>query len=71
MVSGRLVTAGRSCLRACRPLATTQPFPGAIGAGVVGFTQDPNVPPPGLGDGIQALQAGQVPDEVVQNPCND
>jgi hypothetical protein len=52
-------------------LATTQPFPGAFGAGVVGFAQDPNLPPPGLGDGIQALQAGVVPDEAVPNTCND
>jgi hypothetical protein len=37
----------------------------------VGFAQDPNLPPPGLGDGIQALQAGVVPDEVVPNTCND
>jgi hypothetical protein len=51
-------------------LATTQPCPGAFGAGVVGVAQDPNLPPPGLGDGIQAPQAGQVPDEVVPNTCN-
>jgi hypothetical protein len=38
---------------------------------VVGFAQDPNLPPPGLGDGIQALQAGQVPDDLVPNTCND
>ena len=52
-------------------LATTQPFPGAFGAAVAGFAQDPNLPPPGLGDGIQALQAGLVPDDVVPNTCND
>ncbi len=52
-------------------LATTQPSPGAFGAGVVGFAQDPNLPPPGLGEGVQALQAGLVPDEVVPNTCND
>ena len=57
-------------MRAWRPLATTQPFPGAFGAGVVGVAQDPNLRPPGLGDGIQAPQAGQVPDEVVPNTCN-
>lgn len=43
---------------------------GAFGAGVVGFAQDPDSPP-GLGDGIQAFQAGLVPDEVVPNTCND
>jgi hypothetical protein len=51
-------------------LASDQPAPGAFGAGVVGFAQDP-APPPGLGAGIQALQAGAVPDEVVPNTCND
>ncbi len=51
-------------------LARNQPFPGAFGAGVVGFAQDPNNRP-GLGDGIQALHAGLVPDDVVPNTCND
>jgi hypothetical protein len=32
---------------------------------------DPSLPPPGLGEGIQALQAGVVPDDVVPNTCND
>ena len=55
-------------------LATNQPFPGAFGAGVVGFAQAPPdefLPRPGLGDGVQALQAGVVPDEVVLNTCNN
>jgi hypothetical protein len=55
-------------------LATDQPFPGAFGAGVVGFAQAPPdefLPLPGLGDGVQALQAGVVPDEVVLNTCNN
>jgi hypothetical protein len=52
-------------------LASDQPAPGAFGGGVAGFAQDPNLPPAGLGDGIQALQAGLVPDEVVLNTCND
>jgi hypothetical protein len=42
---------------------------GAFGAGVVGFAQDPTTRP-GLGDGIQAVQAGAVPDDVVPNTCN-
>ncbi len=50
-------------------LATNQPVPGAFGGGVVGFAQDPNSRP-GLGDGVQALQAGVVPDNVVPNTCN-
>jgi hypothetical protein len=54
-------------------LATNQPFPGAFGAGTVGFAQAPTneiVPLPGLGDGVQLLQAGMVPDDVVLNTCN-
>jgi hypothetical protein len=47
-------------------LATAGP---GLGQGVRGFAQDPTNPP-GLGDGIQSLQAGQVPDEVVANTCN-
>jgi hypothetical protein len=74
--SSGVASAGEPVNQACvgeslSALATTQPFPGAFGAGVVGFAQDPNLPPPGLGDGIQALQAGLVPDEVVPNTCND
>jgi hypothetical protein len=51
-------------------LASSQPFPGAFGAAVVGFAQAPDGRP-GLGDGVQALQAGLVPDDVVPNSCND
>ena len=51
-------------------LAANQASPGGFGAAVVGFAQDPNTRP-GLGDGVQALQAGQVPDDVVPNTCND
>jgi hypothetical protein len=40
-----------------------------FGQGVVSFAQQPG--PPGLGDGIQALQAGSVSDLVVPNTCND
>ena len=47
-------------------LATAGP---RLGQGVKGFAQDPTNRP-GLGDGIQALQAGLVPDEVVPNTCN-
>ena len=43
---------------------------GGFGSGVVGFAQAPD-DRPGLGDGVQALQAGDVPDEVVPNTCND
>jgi hypothetical protein len=43
--------------------------PGDLGQVVRSFAQDPGSPP-GLGDGIQGVQAGLVPDEVVLNACN-
>ncbi len=63
--------ANQACIgKSYSALATTQPFPGAFGGGVRGFAQDPNTAP-GLGDGVQAVQAGVVPDDVVPNTCND
>jgi hypothetical protein len=47
-----------------------QPAPGSFGSGVVGVAQAPDGRP-GLGDGINALAAGAVPDEVVENTCDD
>jgi hypothetical protein len=47
-----------------------QPSPGSFGAAVVGFAQAPNGRP-GLGDTAQAGAAGQIPDEVLPNTCND
>ena len=40
----------------------------------MGFAQAPTneiVPLPGLGDGVQLVQAGVVPDDVVPNTCNN
>ena len=76
LAAGSAAGAGQPANQACigeslSALATNQPAPGAFGAGVRGFAQDPTLPPPGLGDGLQALQAGVVPDEVVPNTCND
>lgn len=51
-------------------LASNQAFPGAFGAGVRGFAQAPDGKR-GLGDGVELLQAGLVPDDVVPNTCND
>jgi hypothetical protein len=51
-------------------LASNQPAPGAFGQAVVGFAQAP-VGQPGLGDAIQAFQAGVVPDNIVPNTCNN
>jgi len=50
-------------------LASNQPAPGAFGAGVVFFAQAPDGF--GLGNNIQFLQAGVVPDTIVPNTCND
>jgi hypothetical protein len=71
-VAGAGEPANHACVgESFSALATDQPFPGAFGSGVQGFAQDPTLPPPGLGDGLQAVQAGLVPDEVVPNTCND
>jgi hypothetical protein len=51
-------------------LATNQPGPGAFGHGVAAFAQAPDGKP-GLGDGIQLLQAGAVSDTTLPNACND
>jgi hypothetical protein len=68
-------SAGAPAVRGCHgesisALASNQPAPGAFGHAVVGFARAPDGRP-GLGDGIQALHAGAVPDEVVPNTCND
>ena len=73
--SGGVASAATPANQACvgqslSALATTQPSPGAFGAGVKGFAQDPTNQP-GLGGGIQAPQAGAVPDALVPNTCND
>ena len=43
---------------------------GELGQTIRAFAQDP-MGRPGIGDGIQAVQAGAVPDEVAVNTCND
>jgi hypothetical protein len=51
-------------------LLSNQPAPGAFRGAVVGLAQEP-VSRPGLGDGVQLLQADlAVPDEVVLNTRN-
>ena len=40
-----------------------------LGQAVRGFAQEPTNRP-GLGDGIQAVQAGAVSDDVADNACN-
>ena len=51
-------------------LATNQPSNGSFGAGARGLAQDPTTAP-GLGDFVQAGQAGLVSDDVLPNTCND
>ena len=73
-LSTGIATAAQPANTACvgtslSTLASDQPEPGAFGGAVVGFAQAPDGQP-GLGDGIQTLQAGDVPDEVVPNTCN-
>jgi len=43
--------------------------PGPLGQLVKSFAQDPTSTP-GLGDGIQSLQQGDVGQDVVANTCN-
>lgn len=67
--------AGEPATQACvgeslSAIASNQEVPGGFGAAVVGFAQQPDGFP-GIGDGIQAFQAGLVPDDVVPNTCND
>ena len=45
--------------------------PGGVAQVVVGFAQGGPGGGPGLGGGIQALQAGHVPDTDAPNTCND
>ena len=51
-------------------LATNQPSNGSFGAAAAGLAQDPTTAP-GLGDLVQAGQAGLIPDDVLPNTCND
>jgi hypothetical protein len=51
--------------------ATAAHAPGPLGVVIKEFAQAPDTAHPGLGDGIQMLQAGLVPDDVAVNTCND
>jgi hypothetical protein len=72
--SGGVAGAGEPVVQACvgttfSDAAHALP-PGDFGQVVSGFAQAPDTEHPGLGDGIQLLQAGLVPDEVAVNTCN-
>ena len=62
--------ATRACLGTSFWALATGQDPGVFGAKAVGFAQD-STSRPGLGDGIQAVLAGLVPDHIVPNTCND
>ena len=62
--------ANRACIGTSFSGLATGQDPGVFGAKAVEFAQDPGSRP-GLGDGIQLVQAGIVPDGVVPNTCND
>ena len=75
LASVGVASAGEPALQACvgttfSTAATNLP-PGDLGALIVGFAQAPGTLHPGLGDGIQEVQAGVVPDDVAVNTCND
>jgi hypothetical protein len=72
--SGGVAGAGEPVVQACvgttfSDAAHALP-PGDVGQLIRGFAQAPDTEHPGLGDGIQQLQAGLVPDEVAVNTCN-
>jgi ABC-type phosphate transport system permease subunit len=75
LASAGVAGASRPVLQACvgttfSTAAANLP-PGDVGALISDFAQAPDTAHPGLGDGIQELQAGLVPDEVAVNTCND
>jgi hypothetical protein len=68
-------SAGKPTNQACvgeslSALASNQPSPGAFGGAIRSFAQAPDGTP-GIGDGVQSLQAGDVPNDVLPNTCND
>ena len=62
--------ANRACVGSSLSTLANGQDPGVFGENVVSFAQEPGSSP-GLGDGIQLLQAGVVDDGVVPNTCND
>jgi hypothetical protein len=72
--SGGVAGAGEPVVQACVGTTFSEGAqglpPGDLGQAIVGFAQAPDTAHPGLGDGIQVLQAGMLPDEVAVNTCN-
>ena len=76
VISAGAVGAATPAVRGCVGDTLSSAAAGAHSSGIPlgliirDFAQDPNTAHPGLGDGIQSLQAGFVADEVVPNTCN-
>jgi hypothetical protein len=61
----------QACVGTTFSTAAANLSPGDVGALIADFAQAPGTAHPGLGDGIQELQAGLVSDDVALNTCND
>jgi hypothetical protein len=68
-ISASAAGAGQPAIRACVGKTFSQATAHPLGQLVSSFARDP-FSKPGLGDGIQLIQAGLVPDAVVPNACN-
>jgi hypothetical protein len=69
---GAATPATRGCVGSTLSAAAADAHSQGIPLGLIirDFAQDPNTAHVGLGDDIQVLQAGFVPDEIVPNTCN-
>lgn len=65
---GGTAHAAKPATQACLGQFFSAAEPGAVGPGVRIFATTTDF---GLGDEIQFLQAGLVPDELFENTCND
>ena len=70
-VTAGVAGAGQPVVKGCvgDTFSANRDVAGPFGQVIRNFAQDPNNRP-GLGDGIQAVQAGVVPDDVANNACN-
>jgi len=62
-------SAAKPVVQGCVGQTFSQAGAHPLGQLIKQFAQSPDGQP-GLGDGIQTLQAGQLPDEVAPNTCN-
>ena len=77
LVSAAPASAARPRRQACvgttfaSGAAGAQPPADTVGGAIRDFARDRVLSPVGLGDGIQLMQAGFLPDTVEPNVCND